>query len=165
LTRFFVAGNTVTGVDVDTVALAKARALGIETIEVDLHGDWHNLAGRTFDCVVAGEVLEHLYFPDKVMSQVAQHLKPGGVFVGSVPNAFSLKNRVRLFLGKKKYTPLGDPTHINHFLQRELEAALHKSFAEVTIYPLSKYAWLDAFFPGMFSFNLLFKAVKAASIP
>jgi 2-polyprenyl-3-methyl-5-hydroxy-6-metoxy-1,4-benzoquinol methylase len=158
LTREFYKGNKVLGIDIDLEALAKIKQeLGIDTDKIDLHGNW-NLPTESFDVVVAGEVLEHLYYPQIVLGKVADVLKSDGILVGSVPNAFSLINRTRLFFGIKKGTPLNDPTHINHFKRSELERLLKEQFANVEILPLGKYAWLDKFFPGFFSFMFLFKA-------
>ena len=158
LTREFYKGNEVLGVDIDREALLKLeRELGIKTKHMDLHGEW-DIPEGTFDVVVAGEVLEHLYYPERVCAKVCRVLVKDGVFLVSVPNAFSLANRVRLFFGKKSGTPLADPTHINHFSRKELAHLLKNNFKEVRITPLGKYAWLDRFFPGFFSFILLFEA-------
>src|SRR3989344_7967159 len=108
LTSTYCAGNTVLGIDIDSAALETAkRNLGIDTMQFNLTDDWP-LPAASFDVVVAGEVLEHLYFPEKVIERVARTLKPNGIFLGSVPNAFSLKNRIRLFFGRKRNTPLND---------------------------------------------------------
>jgi len=161
LTRFFVDNNTVTGVDFDAKALQAAKDdLKIETIEMDLLTDWTALDGRTFDVVVAGEVLEHLYFPEKIVEKVAAHLNEGGMFVGSVPNAFSLKNRLRLLMGTKKGTSLMDPTHINHFTFAELEKLLSKYFKEVSVKGLGRYTKLSALSPKHFAFDLVFVCKK-----
>jgi 2-polyprenyl-3-methyl-5-hydroxy-6-metoxy-1,4-benzoquinol methylase len=40
---------------------------------------------RQFDLVVSFETIEHLEFPEKWVNQIPGLLKPGGVFVGSVP--------------------------------------------------------------------------------
>lgn len=158
LTKEFYKGNKVLGIDIDLEALAKIkRELGIDTDKIDLHGNW-NLSADSFDVVVAGEVLEHLYYPDIVLGKIVGVLNKEGILVGSVPNAFSLINRFRLFFGIKKGTPLSDPTHINHFKRSELERLLKERFSNVVISPLGKYAWLDKFFPGFFSFMFLFKA-------
>lgn len=158
LTAFYVEGNSILGVDIDSGNLALARErLGIETAHFDLHGEWP-VPEKSFDAVVATEVLEHLYFPASTVEKVARILKPQGIFVGSVPNAFSLINRVRLFLGRKKGTPLEDPTHINQFSRKEFETMLSKHFAEVSIVPAGRFAWLDSVWPGMFAFMLLFEA-------
>lgn len=161
LTRYFVKGNSVLGVDVDTQALARAHEeFGIETRELDAHGDWHELAGEQFDAIVAGEVLEHLFYPDRIVAHVAQHLKAEGMFVGSVPNAFSLKNRLRYMAGKKKNTPLEDPTHINQFNAAELYAVLKKHFSNVEITGLGRYERLARAWPNMLAFDLVFIAKK-----
>jgi len=161
LTRYFAEGNSVLGVDVDTQALARAHAdLDIETRELDAHGDWHELAGEQFDAVVAGEVLEHLFYPERIAAHVAAHLKPGGMFVGSVPNAFSLKNRLRYLAGKKKNTPLEDPTHINQFSATELATILRKHFSTVEITGLGRHERLARTWPNMLAFDLVFIAKR-----
>jgi 2-polyprenyl-3-methyl-5-hydroxy-6-metoxy-1,4-benzoquinol methylase len=160
LTSFVVDGNTVTGVDIDESALAEAGAnLGIETRAIDLNGEWP-LPEKSYDAAVATEVLEHLYFPESAVKKTARLLTENGLFVGSVPNAFSLINRLRLLLGKKDATPLADPTHITHFSRSELKEMLERHFEEVIIDPLGNYAWLDRYFPGYFSFMLLFTAKR-----
>ncbi len=159
LTKFFLEGNEVLGVDIDTSALVEAnKVLGIETMQIDLLGDWHELNNKKFDAVVAGEVLEHLYFPEKVIDKVVGHLNKGGIFVGSVPNAFSLKNRLRYLKGSKRFTPLSDPTHINQFHIDELRKILQKHFNNVEIKGLGRYKRLCKLFPGIFGFDLFFIA-------
>ncbi len=159
LTAFFTPGNTVLGVDVDENALSKARAaLGIRTTFVDLNGDWKELKGEKFDVIVAGEVLEHLYYPEEIMRKAKAHLNAGGMFLGSVPNAFNLKHRLRYLLGTKKYTPLSDPTHINHFTYSELEDSLEKHFSKVEVRGLGRWEKLAAYFPSYCSFDLFFIA-------
>jgi 2-polyprenyl-3-methyl-5-hydroxy-6-metoxy-1,4-benzoquinol methylase len=132
--------------------------LGIETMSIDLNGDWEQLSGRRFDVVVAGEILEHLYFPKHILAKIASVLEPGGMLIGSVPNAFSLKNRVRYALGRKEDTPLADPTHINHFSVPELQALLKEHFKDVTIIGLGRYTRLARLNPQHFAFDLVFIA-------
>lgn len=157
LTAHFLEGNTVLGVDIDSGALKEAHErLGIETLFMDLHGEWKELGGKLFDVVVCGEVLEHLYFPEQVVKKITAHLMPGGMFIGSVPNAFSIKNRIRFLLGRKRNTPLGDPTHINHFHADELRALLAAHFAHVEIRGLGSRPRLANLSPNFFAFDLLF---------
>lgn len=160
LTGYYAEGNEVLGLDIDSDALARAEATHhIKTKHTDLHGDWGVSAG-SFDVVVAAEVIEHLYYPDVVLGKIHTALRGGGIIVGSIPNAFSLANRFRFFMGTKKGTPLSDPTHINQFSRPEFESLLKKYFDEVEIIPLGRFSFLDKFFPGLFSFMLLFKAKK-----
>lgn len=160
LTASFAPGNTVLGADIDSEALARAQErLGIQTVQIDLNGVW-GLGTERFDAVVAAEVVEHIYYPEKVFEKVHQVLVPGGVFVGTVPNAFSLANRVRYLLKQKKNTPLMDPTHINHFVVAELSRLLAERFVDVEIEGLGRLGILAKQFPQAFAFDLAFVARK-----
>jgi 2-polyprenyl-3-methyl-5-hydroxy-6-metoxy-1,4-benzoquinol methylase len=160
LTSFFVKNNDVTGADIDTIALDKASKRGIKPLHFDINGEWEQISQNKYDVVVIAETLEHIYYPEKVIQKIKSVLNKEGMLIGSVPNAFSLINRIRLFLGKKDKTPLHDPTHINHFSHKELKQVLHKYFKEVTIEPLGRFAYFDKFMPGMFSFDLVFICSK-----
>ncbi len=162
LTKWYAKSNFVTGIDVDGEAL-KLCPSEVKTERWDLNADWHKGKEEKFDVVVASEVIEHLYYPDIVLEKINGVLKPGGYLVGSVPNAFNLKNRVRLFLAKKRATPLGEPTHINHFSYQELHSLLSKYFEEVELVPIvqPKWRWFARLFPGLGSFLLAFRAKKS----
>lgn len=158
LTKAFLEGNTVLGVDIDENALMRAAELGITTRTMDLMGDWHELEGQTFDVIVAGELLEHLFYPETIVAKVREHLAQGGQFIGSVPNAFSLKNRLRYASGSRRHTPLADPTHINQFSVKELESMLREYFPQVDIKGLGRYQKLASLSPNWFAFDLVFVA-------
>jgi SAM-dependent methyltransferase len=111
LTGAYADGNQIVGVDADREALAAAAEVGIETRWADLDEPL-DFEEATFDVVVAGELLEHLRDPRRVVGDVRRVLKPAGTFVGSVPNAYRLKNRVRFLLGRN---PEDDPTHLQMF--------------------------------------------------
>jgi SAM-dependent methyltransferase len=111
LTRAYLDGNEVVGVDVDRLALDEAAALGIETHWADVEQGLP-FEDESFDVVVAGELLEHVRDPALLVAEARRVLRPGGVLVGSVPNAFRLKNRLRVLLGRH---PEDDPTHLHLF--------------------------------------------------
>jgi SAM-dependent methyltransferase len=120
LTQAYAGGNEIVGVDADREALAEAEKLGIETRWADLD-DALPFEDGSFDVVVAGELLEHLRDPRRVVSEVLRVLRPAGTFVASVPNAYRLKNRLRFLLGRK---PENDPTHLQMFAPRDLRTLL-----------------------------------------
>ena len=129
LTSRYAEGNEVVGVDADREALAEAAKLGIETRWADLDEPLpFDEAG--FDVVVAGELLEHLRDPARVVADVRRVLRPGGTFVGSVPNAYRLKNRRRFLAGGR---PEDDPTHLQMFSAADVRRLL-AGFDEPTLH-------------------------------
>lgn len=160
LTRHFLEGRQVTAVDVDREALrvAAERCPGAALHEMDLLGDWSVLGGRKFDVILCSEVLEHVYFPDKVAQKIRAHLAPNGTFVGSVPNAFFLKHRMRYLLGRRSATPLDDPTHITQFNEQELRRVLGYVGSSMTLegYTRPPFSVLAKKAPGLFAFDFLF---------
>jgi SAM-dependent methyltransferase len=120
LSRVYAEGNSLVGVDADREALAEAEKLGIETRWADLDEPLP-FEDASFDVAVAGELLEHLRDPQRVVGEVRRVLRPGGTFVASVPNAYRLKNRLRFLLGRK---PEDDPTHLQMFSADEVHALL-----------------------------------------
>jgi SAM-dependent methyltransferase len=120
LTRHFLEGNSVVGLDVDASALEKAAALGIEPVQANVEEPLA-FESASFDAVVAGELFEHLQFPDALVAEIRRVLKPGGVLVGSVPNAFRLQSRLRFLRGR---APEDDPTHLRMFSPAAVRALL-----------------------------------------
>ena len=153
LTRHFLEGNSVVGLDVDTNALERAAALGIEPVRANVE-ETLPFDDGSFDAVVAGELLEHLQFPDALVAEIRRVLRTGGVLAGSVPNAFRVQSRLRFLRGKP---PEDDPTHLRMFSPaavRELLAGFGR--VELTFVG-GRYARLNA---RLFGRDLVFTAVK-----
>ena len=159
LTKYFTTDNIVMGLDIDRQMLAKAeKMLNIKTAVIDLNGEW--TLHDKYDVIVAAEVIEHLYYPDLIFQKVKAHLKPNGIFIGSVPNAYNIKNRFRYFFGIQKNTPLDDPTHINQFSYKILRAALQKQFSTVELHGIAggRLNKIAKHFPNLGSFMLIWRA-------
>jgi len=125
VTRFVTEGNKVTGIDVDKQALdACQKRYGVKPV----WGEFANelpFGEASFDVVLATETIEHLPYPRILLSEVRRVLTAGGLFLGSVPNEYSLKNRIRVLQGK----PMSrDPTHLHHFSLASLRALLTQEF-------------------------------------
>jgi SAM-dependent methyltransferase len=129
LTRHFLDGNEVVGLDVDRAALQKAEQLGIEPVVADVEEPLP-FPDASFDAVVAGELLEHLRYPDALVAEIRRVLRPRGVVVGSVPNAFRLQGRLRFLRG---HPPEDDPTHLHMFSSVAMRALL-ADFADVRLH-------------------------------
>jgi SAM-dependent methyltransferase len=156
LTRHFLDGNEVVGVDVDRAALAKAEERGIAPVEADVEEPLP-FPDASFDVVVAGELLERLGFPEALVGEVRRVLEPGGSFVGSVPNAFNIQNRLRFLRGKP---PEKDPTHLRMFTGDQLRELL-RDFEDVELaYVGGRYRPLH---PRLLAQDLVFTAVRPAA--
>jgi SAM-dependent methyltransferase len=151
LTRHFLEGNEVVGVDVDRAALAKAAELGIETVEANVEEPLP-FPDASFDAVVAGELFEHLRFPDTVVSEVQRVLRPGAVLVGSVPNAFRIQSRLRFLRGRP---PEADPTHLRMFSPASLRELLARFEAVELEFVGGRYRRLH---PRLLARDLVFRA-------
>lgn len=153
LTRYFSEGNHVVGVDVDRVALEAAARLGIETVLADIERPLP-FGDAEFDAVVAGELLEHVRFPDNVVAEAARVLRPGGVLVGSVPNVYRLRSRLLFLAGRP---PDDDPTHLHMFSPSSLRGLL-AGFADVEL------AFCGGrflrFWPRLLAVDMAFRAVR-----
>jgi len=153
LTRVYLEGNEVVGVDVDREALESAAALGIEPVWADA-GEPLPLDDESFDVVVVGELLEHLPRPADLVGEARRVLRPGGRLVGSVPNAFRLKARVHFLLGRP---PESDPTHLHLFSP----AAVRRLLADFDQVQLEFVAGrLTRLHPRLFANDICFRGRK-----
>jgi 2-polyprenyl-3-methyl-5-hydroxy-6-metoxy-1,4-benzoquinol methylase len=156
LTRAYAGGNEVVGVDVDREALAGAAAsLGIETVWADLD---EPLAfdDASFDVVVLGEVLEHLRFPAATLAEARRVLRPGGTVIGSVPNSYRLKSRLRFLMGRPPEFA-DDPTHVRMFAGHDVLRLLEGYEEPEVRYVAGR---LTRVSPRLFANDIVFRARK-----
>jgi ubiquinone/menaquinone biosynthesis C-methylase UbiE len=80
--------NTYTGIDINpnSVEIAKKRNEGRENVTLRA-GDVMKVdcPDNTADIVICTEVLEHLPDPEATLKEIRRVLKPGGIFVSTVP--------------------------------------------------------------------------------
>lgn len=154
LTQAYLEGNEVVGMDVDRDALEQAAELGIEVVWADVEEPLP-FPNASFDAVVAGELIEHVREPDRLVSEVRRVLRPSGTFVGSVPNFFRLRNRLAMLAGR----PLDhDPTHLHMFAPRDLERLLAGWEAPELHFIASRFLRLS---PRLFANIVVFRAGKS----
>ncbi|MBM3845646.1 MAG: class I SAM-dependent methyltransferase [Verrucomicrobia bacterium] len=170
LTQHYCEGNEVTGVDIDRKALELFRdRLGLPGHWVDVDAEPLPFSDASFDVVVMTEVMEHLRFPKQVLQEIRRVLRPGGRFVGSVPNAFRLRNRLKFMVGKPFES---DPSHLRSYSTRLLRKELEGFFSEVRIVPVSGhllgggrfgvpvYPWLPNGLRTLFALDLVWESEK-----
>jgi 2-polyprenyl-3-methyl-5-hydroxy-6-metoxy-1,4-benzoquinol methylase len=123
----------VTGVEAGRAAARVAagrldRVICADIEKVDYAAE--GIGTGSFDLVVAGDVLEHLHNPWKVLVGVRPLLAPGGRLVASIPNARNLQIIASLALaGRFEYTERGllDVTHLRFFALDDIRIMLDET--------------------------------------
>jgi SAM-dependent methyltransferase len=99
ISRRLAAQRTV-GIDFEGEALTYARKRGVPCVAVDLNQDAPlPFPDSSFDCIHAGEIIEHLFSPDLLLEEISRLLKPSGYGVLTTPNLASWRNRFALSIG------------------------------------------------------------------
>ncbi len=110
-------GDRYHAVDVkETISVPLERYAPIDLDREDLADAF---PGTTFDVVFCGEVIEHVFSPDRLLRQLASVLRPGGLLVLSTPNLAYWVNRGLLVLG---ISPLFVENSAEAVLGRRLKA-------------------------------------------
>ncbi|MBA2949531.1 bifunctional glycosyltransferase/class I SAM-dependent methyltransferase [Streptomyces himalayensis] len=125
--RLQALGHLVTGVDYIEVPGVRERCSHF--VLADLEAGLPEEIDGEYDYVVAGDVIEHLSRPERLLSQIRDVLRPGGQVLVSVPNFGHWYSRLRVALGVFDYDRRGilDETHLRFFtrgsLRRTVRAA------------------------------------------
>jgi 2-polyprenyl-6-hydroxyphenyl methylase/3-demethylubiquinone-9 3-methyltransferase len=129
------------GVDVSETAILRAQAKGL-TASLISDASLLPFETESIDAVLCIEVLEHLFAPRAAAAEAFRILRPGGMFVATVPNVAYWRRRADMFvLGR--WNPDGDTLavdqpwrdpHIRFFNPRSMNAMLHSiGFTDVDI--------------------------------
>lgn len=117
-------GRRVIGVELDEQFAAGAGNLLDEVVIANVEAiDWAcQFPDQFFDCIVFGDVLEHLIRPDSVLDQALRKLTQGGAIVVSLPNVRHASAMSSIFVrGRFPQADRGifDRTHLRWFTIRD----------------------------------------------
>ena len=158
LTETFSAANSVTCIDIDERAVRLCgERLGVTALQHDLNCPLP-FVGGSFDAVVAADVLEHVVLGEEFIKEVLRVLVPGGIFLGSTPNAFYWSNRIIFFLGNDPHDFL-DPTHVRHFSLNSLKRMLSQKFSQPEVIPYGHHQ-MARLLPTWFAGDFFWRALK-----
>lgn len=106
----------VDGVEMDSKDAALASKKLRKVWNSDIENAVVNINNK-YDVLIFADVLEHLLYPDKVLSAVKSLMKPGGRVIFSVPNMAHISLRLDLLAGNWKHTETGllDKTHLHYW--------------------------------------------------
>jgi 2-polyprenyl-3-methyl-5-hydroxy-6-metoxy-1,4-benzoquinol methylase len=127
-------GAVVVGIEIDLEMAALAEEPLDRVLAEPVEQALAELAGERFDCVVCGDVLEHLADPWSVLRGLAGLLDEGGAVVASVPNAGHLDTLVNLVLRRRwPYRERGihDETHLRFFALANVRALFAQAGLEI----------------------------------
>ena len=72
----------------------------VQTFQTDdLNRDQLPFRDNSFDLIILGEVIEHLYDPDQVLRECYRILRSGGALLITTPNLLSWYNRILMVFG------------------------------------------------------------------
>jgi methionine biosynthesis protein MetW len=99
------------GLDVSANAVELAQEAGLDARVLE-DGSHVPFDDRSFDAIVCIEVLEHVFEPQVVCSELLRVLRPGGTLIITVPNVAYWRRRLDFFvLGR--WNPLGDERSVS----------------------------------------------------
>lgn len=89
------------GADYNEAGVKKLNEAGYDAVFVDITGDISALTDRgPFDIVVAGEIIEHLPAPQKLLDMAEKVLRPGGELLVTTPNPYAPHRQRAAVTGK-----------------------------------------------------------------
>ena len=86
------------GIEISAPSVAEAASHGAVVIAGSVD-DGLPFEDASMDLVVMGEVIEHLFDPDRALEEIRRVLAPGGTLILTTPNLASWSNRLLLLFG------------------------------------------------------------------
>lgn len=128
--------SEVVGVDIFALENSHQKNPLIDNfIIANLETEELSLPTEYFDVILAGDVLEHLVDPWKVVEKVTMFLKKGGLFIVSVPNIREISTMSKIiFGGSFSYDPKGgimDKTHLRFFCKKNVQDLFNDNFYSI----------------------------------
>lgn len=107
-------------INIDNKALKEAKEYRAKAFFCDAH-DMGIFKKEYFDLIYCGEVLEHLFYPEKFLTEARRVLRRGGCMVLDTPNLAAWHNRILLLFGyipssysvSSEFRDIGIPSFFN----------------------------------------------------
>ena len=129
------------------------------------------LENNSVDCLIMMMVIEHLFNPFHSFSEIERLLSKDGVAFINLPLVTSIKNRMRLLLGKLPETSVSyqtwfedenwDGSHLHYFTIESIKRLCDKYNLEIIkIKSVGNYLFLKSIFPSFLSNEISFCVKK-----
>jgi 2-polyprenyl-3-methyl-5-hydroxy-6-metoxy-1,4-benzoquinol methylase len=119
----------VTGIEMDAAAAADARNRLDRVMVCNVEQMDGEVEASSFDCIICGDILEHLDDTEAVLRRAHGWLAPGGCLIASIPNVRHHTVLRALLDGNWTYEPAGllDRDHVRFFTRKEIERVFHET--------------------------------------
>jgi len=103
-------------IDIAKTRLTKAIVFDLETYKIPFEKE-------TFDIIIFGDVLEHIRYPEIILTKFKKLLKKDGLVIASIPNVANINIRWNLFWGNWNYKSwvVLDHTHMRFFTKKTIK--------------------------------------------
>jgi len=153
----------VCGIDISENVINEARKNIDEAFALDIQKDELPFVDNYFDSVILAEVIEHLFLPEIAMEKIKKILKKDGSLIITTPNFLVFSNRIKMLLGKFKYTESGflDRGHIHFFTYDSLIEFIKKMGFKIEeenhmVHPKIP-NFIGKLFPNLFTYQIIIK--------
>ena len=111
-----------TGVEISKAASEIAKQNLDRVLNIDANNLSTELLDKSYDCIIFGDVLEHLINPEDIVKKLSKHLKPEGIFLACIPNVQHWSTFKHLLEGNfpREDQGLFDRTHLRWFTLKNI---------------------------------------------
>jgi glycosyltransferase involved in cell wall biosynthesis len=132
--RLHEEGAILDCIELDPVAAQEAAPFARRIWNESLGIDRLDQIGERYDIVIAADILEHLLYPEEILSKLKTCVKEGGSLLISVPNIANIYVRLNLLLGRFPYHTKGilDSSHLHFYTRASAERLATRTGWEIT---------------------------------
>lgn len=154
-------------VDISKTQLQRVKDIVKEGKIVNLDDEKLPYKDDTFDIVIVSELLEHVFYPDNVLSEATRVLKKGGYFLLTYPNSGALQLRLSLLFtgGSPLLNYPGNKEHIRYFKKSDILEMIGREARLIEYQGLGSFLFAKWNFPMRFPTPRLIQRVTNYMFP
>jgi methionine biosynthesis protein MetW len=118
----FVSSNVeLFGVECYDEYVSNLQQKGVNVCKLNIERERFPFEDKTFDIIIANQILEHTKEIFWILSEISRVLKPGGIAIIGVPNLASFHNRMMLLFGMQPSSIEILGPHVRGFTKKSFE--------------------------------------------
>lgn len=102
LTKLYESYGNVLGTDINKKAIEQCKKKGLNCLCISTD-DLVRTHKNSFDIVIAGDIIEHIFDTDAFLQSIYKLLKKDGILLLTTPNLASIGRRIMLLIGKNPF--------------------------------------------------------------